>query len=346
VTRGTTESIRWFDDLLAVAEGCPDVPARAAYFRGWLSLLKGDPDAAGSWLDRAIAAACGTGQLTVVSESLSVAATAKAMAGDRPAARRLLEQAEAITPGLDHYPASMALLQAQAVNGLLEGDLAAAEAASSEGVRMSREVGDLFYLERMLMNLGLTAMAAGDLSGSRTRFIEGLRIATETDNRLGQSSFLCQLGGHAAASGQPRLGAQLLGAAEALGAAAGASTTGPFATELARVRNLAITAAGAAKFQAEYAAGTRLDREAALRLGRGDTDDGRVAADEHDHTGPLSKREVEVARLIAEGMGNKEIAARLFISERTVTTHVGNILNKLGFDSRVQVAHWMATSDS
>jgi DNA-binding CsgD family transcriptional regulator len=346
VTRGTSESIRWFDDLLAVAGESPDVPVRAFYFRGWLSVLKGDPGAAAAWLDRAIAAASGTGQITAMSESLSVAATAQAMAGDRAAARRLLEQADAITHGLDHYPASMALLQAQAVIGLLDGELAAAEAASLEGVRMSREVGDLFYLERMLMNLGLAATAAGDLPGSRTRFIEGLRIATQTDNRLGQSSFLCQLGGLAAASGQPRLGARLLGAAESLGSAAGASTTGPFGSELARVRDVVRMAAGAAKFEAEYAAGTRLDRESALRLALGDIDDGGVTAEEHVETGPLSKREVEVARLIADGLGNKEIAARLFISERTVTTHVGNILNKLGFDSRVQVARWIATSDS
>ncbi len=102
---------------------------------------------------------------------------------------------------------------------------------------------------------------------------------------------------------------------------------------------------GAARFEAEYAAGTRLDREAALRLALGEPDQLDVDADTVD-TGPLSKREVEVARLIAEGLGNKEIGARLFISERTVTTHVGNILNKLGFDSRVQIASWIATSDA
>jgi DNA-binding NarL/FixJ family response regulator len=107
---------------------------------------------------------------------------------------------------------------------LLEGDLAATEVASSEGARLSREIGDLYYLERMLMNLGLVALATGDLRGSSAR------------------------------------------------------------------------------------------------------------------------REAEVARLIAEGLSNREIAARLFISERTVTTHVGNMLNKLGFDSRVQIASWMGTS--
>jgi len=287
----------------------------------------------------------------VESESLSAASIAENMAGDRAAARRLLDEAEAITPRLDHYPASIGLIQARATHALFEGDLAAAEAASSEGARLSRDVGDLYYLERMLMNLGLVAMAAGDLPGSNTRFIEGLRIAKQMDNRLGQSSFVRLLGGQAATSGHPRLAARLLGAAEALGLAAGAGRTGPtgpgrLEPELARAREAAITALGAAKFEAEYAAGMQLSREAALRLALGEPGEIDVGTADHVETGPLSKREVEVARLIAEGISNREIGARLFISERTVTIHVGNILNKLGFDSRVQVAGWMATSDS
>lgn len=57
---------------------------------------------------------------------------------------------------------------------------------------------------------------------------------------------------------------------------------------------------------------------------------------------PLSKRELEIARLIADGMSNKEVASRCFLSERTVETHVSNILNKLGVNSRVEVAGWVA----
>jgi DNA-binding NarL/FixJ family response regulator len=48
--------------------------------------------------------------------------------------------------------------------------------------------------------------------------------------------------------------------------------------------------------------------------------------------------------LVAEGLSNKQIAARLFISERTVATHVGHILNKLGFNSRAQIAGWISSS--
>ena len=344
VTRGTTESIRWFDDLLAAAEGSADVPARAFYFRGWLSILKGDPAAAVPWLGQAITAARSAEQLPQLSESLSLASTAENMAGDRMAACRLLDEAAAITPALDHYPASMGLIQARAIHALLGGDLDAAEAASSEGARLSREVGDLYYLERMLMHLGVVAMAAGDPSGSKARFIEGLRIAKQIDNRLEQSTYLRLLGGQAAMSGHPRVAARMLGAAEALAGAAGASMTGPLEPESARARESAIMALGAAKFEAEYTAGARLDRETALRLALGESDETDVDADAHVETGPLSRREVEVARLIAEGLANKEIAARLFISERTVTTHVGNILNKLGFDSRVQIASWIVTA--
>ena len=59
----------------------------------------------------------------------------------------------------------------------------------------------------------------------------------------------------------------------------------------------------------------------------------------------LSRREREVAQLLAGGLSNREIAGRLFVSERTVDNHVHHILDKLGFDSRVQVAAWLAKNE-
>ncbi len=59
----------------------------------------------------------------------------------------------------------------------------------------------------------------------------------------------------------------------------------------------------------------------------------------------LSPREREVAQLLARGLSNKEIAGRLYISERTIDNHVHHILDKLGFDSRVQVATWLARNE-
>jgi len=59
----------------------------------------------------------------------------------------------------------------------------------------------------------------------------------------------------------------------------------------------------------------------------------------------LSRREQEVARLLADGLSNRDIAERLYLSERTIDNHVHHILDKLGFDSRVQVATWLARNE-
>jgi DNA-binding CsgD family transcriptional regulator len=59
-------------------------------------------------------------------------------------------------------------------------------------------------------------------------------------------------------------------------------------------------------------------------------------------TGPvlLSRREREVAALVAQGLTNREIARTLFLSERTAENHVQHILTKLGFGARAQIAAW------
>lgn len=59
-----------------------------------------------------------------------------------------------------------------------------------------------------------------------------------------------------------------------------------------------------------------------------------------ERPGGLTEREVEVLRLVAEGLSNKEIAGQLQVTERTVGFHIGNILQKLGVASRVEAAVW------
>ncbi len=56
----------------------------------------------------------------------------------------------------------------------------------------------------------------------------------------------------------------------------------------------------------------------------------------------LSRRELQVALLVGEGLTNKEIGDRLFIEESTVDTHVDHIKNKLVFDHKTQIAAWWA----
>jgi DNA-binding NarL/FixJ family response regulator len=62
----------------------------------------------------------------------------------------------------------------------------------------------------------------------------------------------------------------------------------------------------------------------------------------HEPHAPLTRREREVAGLLADGLSNREIAAALVISPRTAESHVENILTKLGLTNRTQVAAWTA----
>jgi predicted ATPase/DNA-binding CsgD family transcriptional regulator len=346
ITHGTTESMRWLDQLLPSGEASPLTLVRANYLRGWLSLLQGDAAAGRPWFARAIAIARETGQPTLLSESLSFAATVENLAGEHDVARRYLKEADAITPALNDFAATIQLVESRAIQAIFEGDLETSRAASLEGVRLSRAAGDLYQLEAMLRNLGMVGMMSGNIHAANSWFVEALRLARTIDNRLAQYYGLAAAGWYAANTGQARAAAQLLGAADAAATQTGADIMGPLVPLLVQAKVLANEALGSSKFEAEFQAGHRLSRMAALRLALGESDQPEAAtASSGAESAALGKRELEVARLVAEGLSNKQIAARLFISDRTAATHVGNILNKLGFNSRAQVATWVASSN-
>ena len=92
---------------------------------------------------------------------------------------------------------------------------------------------------------------------------------------------------------------------------------------------------GESDFQAAWDEGAALTIEEAIayvRRGRGERkrpSKGWVA---------LTPTELDVVRLVSEGLGNKEIASRLFVSPRTVQAHLSHVYSKLGISSRVQLA--------
>jgi predicted ATPase/DNA-binding NarL/FixJ family response regulator len=342
-TRATTEGVRWLDELLAIGGGDPEAQAGAHFLRGFLAVLLVDPTAARPALERAAAADRGAGRLRPLAASLSMASIAANMAGDRASAKRLLDEAQAVVAGLDDVPAALAFLQARSLDGFFGGEIEAATSASSEGMRLSREVGDLYTLKVWLLNLGTAALIAGRLAAAKPLFAEALRIADQVDDRVQQAYLLDALGCLSAGSGQARLAARLLGAADSVRIASGARVMPFLSPQIARAEETAIAALGAPRFEAELNAGRRLSRDAAVRLALGEP--GRVAPAASDSAGAglLAKREAEVARLVADGLSNKEIGARLFISEHTVDSHVRSILNKLGCSSRAQIAAWIAS---
>ena len=346
ITRATTEGGLWLDQLLESGSGTPEAQARAYFTRGFLAMLQANPTAALPALERSAAAARKLSQPRLLAQSLAVASIAENMAGDHASARRLLDEAQVVIGDVEDVRATLAFLQAQAQNAFFEGDLDTVRAASAEGARLSRAVGDLYSLSSMLGGLGFAALIAGDFDQAKPVLADGLRISHQIDDRQSLFYMFGALGSQAAGSRQARLAAQLLGAAEAMRSGTGASVIQYLVPLLAQARESAIAMLGVTRFEAEFNAGRALSREAAISLALGEAATPASMGSGGAEPGLLGHREAEVAELVADGLSNRQIGVRLFISERTVDSHVRSILNKLGFNSRAQVAAWMVTSGS
>jgi DNA-binding CsgD family transcriptional regulator len=98
---------------------------------------------------------------------------------------------------------------------------------------------------------------------------------------------------------------------------------------------------GEEAFDAEFRSGSHLSRDQAITFALEERTSQSAHRVDAASTGGLTPRELEVAGLIAEGMSNKSIAAKLVISQRTAEAHVEHIFGKLGFSSRTQVAAWV-----
>jgi DNA-binding NarL/FixJ family response regulator len=345
ITRATTEGVRWLDQLLASGPGDPATLGWSWFTRGFLAVLQGDWAAAMPPLQRAITASRDAGNLVQLANSYCMASIAANMAGDRASALRMLDEAASIAGEVDDVPTKVSVLQARSLNAIFEADFDALRAAATEGARMSRDVGDLYALHMMNLNLGTAALSFGELDESKARYEESLRIAYQIDDRIGQYYVLAGLALHSALAGQSKVAAQLLGASETIRLGAGATVMPVLTPILTQAEEAAAGALGRAKYDAEFGAGKRLSREGAVGLALGEPHPASASRIDGTGVGVLAKREADVARLIADGLSNKQIGARLFISERTVDSHVRSILNKLGFSSRAQIASWIASRE-
>jgi predicted ATPase/DNA-binding CsgD family transcriptional regulator len=343
ITRATTEGVRWLDELLASGPGNPETLGWSYFIRGFLAVLQGDWTAARPALERAMRAARDAGQPIQLANSMAMASIAANMAGDRTSALRLLAEADGLAAELDDIPTTVGVLQARSLNAVFEGDFETLKLVATEGARLSRQTGDLYALHMMNLNLGGAALFSGDTLESKARYSEALRIAYQIDDRIGQFYLLAALAFHATLEGRTKTAARLLGASETIRIGAGATVMPVMSPVIGQAEEAAIAALGKAKFDLEFSVGKRLSRGSAVAAALGEPEQPTAATRDAAATGPLAKREVEVVRLVADGLSNKQIGARLFISERTVDSHVRSILNKLGFNSRAQIAGWFAS---
>jgi ATP/maltotriose-dependent transcriptional regulator MalT len=268
-------------------------------------------------------------------------------AGENAAALPLFEQALA---GFRQLHARAGELWALCDLGLtrgLAGQPSDGYAELMECLRLSEANGEVWWRSFALWALSVLRWRDGDNTGATDAAKAALEIRSfVADEQFSVGLALESLAWVAGSEQRDQRAAQLLGASD--------RTWSAMHTSLASSRSLRVFhdecvaqvrgRLGDRAFDAAWQRGAEPPTSDAvdMALERSAVPAPRAPADGSG----LTKREREVAALIAEGLSNREIAARLVVAQRTAEGHVENILSKLGFTSRAQVAGWLASQQS
>ena len=266
--------------------------------------------------------------------------------GDYESAAPFLEEALALSRRIGDKPNTAGTLHNLAEVERQRGNYQRAKALGMESIALAREIGDKWRLARIVGWVGLAAVWSGD----EHDLAEGLlEEALALDRELGSWSYgafcLESFAGLAGARGQEARAARLWGAAEAVRTNIGAprpldDTVLLYESSMAAAR----AQLGEEAWEAAFAEGRTMSAEEAAEYALSE----KVAhVSERPRAGSgksraLTRREREVADLVAQGLSTRQMAQQLVLSERTVDKHVANLLKKLNLRSRNQVAVRMA----
>jgi predicted ATPase/DNA-binding CsgD family transcriptional regulator len=335
----------WLVRALGWGEPVPTAArARAFNGAGWLTRLQGEIDAAAALQTEALAVARASGASLIAARALQALGLIDLQRGDHAGAARRMEQALAQFLAIE----STAIAGPQYVSAaytnlgqiaLAQGDAAGAIAHLEEALRRQRALGYAWMMDETLRTLGDIARDRGDYTRALASYRESVELARHHRDRRFLAEALSGIAGVAVAQGRPERAARLLGATAALREQIGAAIEGWNRPTHERVVALVRAALSPAAFASAWSAGANLSLEAVLAEALADVDptEAPSAADPAAAAG-LTEREGEILRLLAKGLTDREIAAELSISPRTVGAHVSHLLAKLGLDSRTAAA--------
>jgi predicted ATPase/DNA-binding CsgD family transcriptional regulator len=261
---------------------------------------------------------------------------------DQETVRALLEESLALSRELGDQEGMAHAFSLSGWLALSQGDDAAASSLAEKSLVLNREIGSPEHIAESLLLLARVATVQGDYVAARALYEQSLAISKEGNYKSAIAFYLEGLAGVVAAQRELVWAARLWGAAESLREATGSPIPPIEHAEFERVVATARTQLGEKAFVAAWTEGRTMTPEQAFAAQGRTTRSGLVPAEELSvplmkspaNPDGLTAREVEVLRLLAQGMTNEQIAKQLVISPRTVNTHLTSIFGKIGVSTR------------
>lgn len=337
---------RWSLDQALASETTPSLErATALWVLGWIAAAQGDMARALAVLSDSVDLAREFDDETTQGHAQQLIGFVRWFASDLQAAAEAHERAllHYRSAGAEGALPTLALGDLGACVGML-GDIDRGIALCQECISSCQTRGEQWVQSWALFQLALIYWHQHDLAQATARAREALRLKYPFHERAGMAWCVQVLGWVAAAEDDAQRAVLLFGIADTLwehvgGWLGGWATAGEWNSQCqARARS----ALGGPAYEAGFQQGASFTFDEAVAYALGEHLPTEPAAPETAPLEPqLTRREREVAGLVAQGLSNKDIATTLVVARRTVESHVDHILNKLGYNSRAQIAVWI-----
>ena len=337
-----------FREALTLYEGLGDEGHIADTLEalGLVAIDRGDTARGSSLFERALAVAKKSGNTAVIPSILIGLAVISSESNDFERAQRLWVEALTFAREQGNAFAAASALMLLGYAELAQGNRGRATTLLREALVLYRELDVKINVARCLRGLGIAATSQGDPRRAESLLEKSLETFRRLGSKVDVAEDLDALAGTAGALGEDLRAARLWGAADRIRKACDAPWG--LADRLLYEPLLVATRSRLDKeaWESACAEGSAMDLEQAVEYVL--RNDEPPAPERPASAGPppptLTRREREVAALVAQGLTNRRIAGTLFVSKRTVDHHVASILKKLDVRSREQVASRLGDS--